>query len=245
MNRSSAIKDIERPPRADGFISIAALVGAIAGVLGIGFHIVNGVLVTAALKQPPPRLVELASGDTIATRAVGSLDREPQTIDKFTREVLGLMFTWTGLLPGEEGIVPDEGIVVGQAPNTKRLTTPAWQATLALSPELQGPMQVKIAELTPSAVFGGGDQVILNITHLAPPRPDPARTGYWTQTLVARLVRFQNGQVAGKPVAFNRKIYLRAVDPPQTSPLELSDIQRALREIRSSGLEIYKIEEVK
>lgn len=241
---ANPLRHIRNPLPSDFFKNLALLVAAGTGIVSIVLHLCNGILTTAALRKPPPRLVELASGRTIETQPVGSLERQPEAIDRFTREVMGLLFTWTGQTLSSEGeVIPDEGITIGRSVRAPRLTTPAWQASLALAPRLQQPMQTKIAELIPSGVFGRGDQVILNITHLAPPREDPERPGHWTQTMVAHLVHFHNGQVT-EPVAFNRRIYLRAVDPPVQPPVELSHIEQAIREVRGSGLEIYEIEEI-
>ena len=236
-----------RKSRAGGWTSVLLAVTALTSLGGLLLQFYVGTLATIALNRKPFRLVELQDGSTVEAKITEHWERQPETIETFTRETVGLLFAWTGQTLDETGqLVPDAGVEISQDGKRRRLTTPAWQASFALAPEIQGAMQMKIAELTPPTVFEGSqDQVFLQIDHLSPPQPVPGEPGRWSQTLVGKLVHLQQGRVARLPVPFNKQIYLRAVDVPRASPVELSPLQAAIYEVRRAGLEIYKMQDFK
>ena len=92
--------------------------------------------------KPPPTLVQLTGGKTVKVKAIGSTERTPDTIKKFTLRLFSLMMTWTGYLPDKSNesnlTVKDPGVIIQEFQGQKdKLPTPAWSSSFALSADFR------------------------------------------------------------------------------------------------------------
>ena len=97
--------------------------------------------------------------------------------------------------------------------------------------------------MTPADVFTGDAQSVFNIESLSEPKR--LGVGQWEVEIVANLIIFNQQNPQGFAIPFNKKIYLRAVEPP-SDPLEedATNIQQAVYRIRSSGLQFVQMTEL-
>ncbi|MEH1920159.1 hypothetical protein [Nostoc sp.] len=61
--------------------------------------------------------------------------------------------------------------------------------------------------------------------------------------MVANLIVFQGSNQVGKAIAFNKTVFVRAIDTP-SPPSNSSNIQRTAYSVRKAGLEVYKIQDL-
>lgn len=193
-----------------------------------------------------PTLVQMADGRATKVVALGSKERTPQTIRRFTSDTLTLMFNWSGTLPpetSEETQAPkrDPGVKIGQ--ESSLLSTTSWQAGFALADDFRSQFLAKVAQLTPRDVFTGSTRVVLITRYLS--EPQQIKPGIWKLQVVGDLVFFNAQHNAGDSVSFNKEVFVRAVDPPSTPLAELATtLEKTVYGIRQSGLEIYAIREL-
>lgn len=193
-----------------------------------------------------PTLVQMADGRATKVVALGSKERTPQTIRRFTSDALTLMFNWSGTLPpqtSEETKDPkiDPGVKLGQESNL--LSTTSWQAGFALAEDFRSDFLVKVAELTPRDVFTGNTKAVLITRHLS--EPEQIKAGTWKLQVVGDLVFFNAQDNAGNSIPFNKEVFVQAVEPPSTPLGELAtSLEKTVYGIRQSGLEIYAIREL-
>ena len=212
-------------------------------VLAIVLVMVLGVYTARLANRPEPRMMQLVDGRSVLSEPVDHLDRAPETIRLFTKQAMTMMFTWSPVQAqdgsGAARTVGDEGVKVG---NT-RATTKSWQASFTLSEDFRAPFLIEVGGMTPRDVFAGNAQSVFNIESLTQPRQ--LGSGRWEIELVANLVIFNQRNAQGVSIPFNKKIYLRAIEPP-SDPLsdEATGIQKAVYRIRSSGLQITEMHEL-
>lgn len=206
----------------------------------------NSLAIYLIANKPVPTLVQLADGRAIEVVPLGSKERTSQTVQRFTSDVLTLMFNWSGTLPpqtSEETQSPkiDPGVKLGQESNL--LSTTSWQAGFALAEDFRSDFLVKVAELTPRDVFTGNTKAVLIIRHLS--EPEQIKAGTWKLQVVGDLVFFNSQDNAGNSIPFNKEVFVRAVEPPSTPLAKLAtSLEKTVYGIRQSGLEIYAIREL-
>ncbi|WP_341531432.1 hypothetical protein WKK05_37630 (plasmid) [Nostoc sp. UHCC 0302] len=203
--------------------------------------LVNSFSINSIVKAKPPTLVELSDGGSIRAIATDSNSRTPQAINDFVGKTMVEIFSWNAV--GVDNLNPtnkpqlDPGVETGE----DKITTRSWAAGFALSEDFRGPFLKELATITPDSVFTGTTQSILIINHLS--TPTKINEGSWTVKMVANLIIFQDGEQLGKAIAFNKTIFVRAVDSPQI-PKNSSPLQQAPYSARKAGLEIYKIQDI-
>ncbi|MGD1944278.1 MAG: hypothetical protein ACFB0G_23520 [Leptolyngbyaceae cyanobacterium] len=207
-------------------------------LLGI---LILGTVTARLANRPVPTLVQTVDGESILTESMDHLDRTPETIRRFTADTLTMMFTWNPVQQDASGgqVVTDQGVEVGKS----RATTRSWQASFALAEDFRPTFLAEVGEMTPSDVFAGTAQSVLNIESLSEPKRLAA--GQWEIEVVANLIIFHSQHPQGLAIPFNKKILLKAVEPP-SDPLgdEATGIQRAVYQVRSSGLQIVQMTEI-
>jgi hypothetical protein len=97
--------------------------------------------------------------------------------------------------------------------------------------------------MTPDDVFSNQAQSVFNVVSLS--EPLSAGEGEWELEMVANLIIFDRSTPRGRAIPFNKRIFLRAVEPP-SDPLreEATSIQQAVYQIRSAGLEITEMHDL-
>lgn len=214
--------------------------------------LIQGAMLSRLSRQPPPSLVQLTDGRAVRVATLRNLDRTPEAIKHFVGETMVLMFNWSGTLPpsassSQKNVpLPDPGIPIktaGIGSGSQKVTTASWEATFALSENFRPEFLQKLASLTPSSIFSGDTQVLLVVTHLS--EPEQLEPGRWKVKMVANLLTFQKGDNAGRAIAFNKDIYLQAIDtPPLPLPEGVSSLHRTAYQTRQAGLEIYAIRDL-
>ena len=76
--------------------------------------------------------------------------------------------------------------------------------------------------------------------YIGEPVSIPGKPGYWTINLVSTLVAFEAGEQLGEVIPNNKKIYIRAVIPPDYKEFT-TPVAQIIANVRASGLEIYHI----
>lgn len=201
---------------------------------------------TSLASQKPPTLVQLSDGKAITAIASENKTRSPEVVKQFvTQQVMSLM-TWTGELPSDASQngkpLLDTGVeVTADKGLKKKITTTAWQASLAFSEDFRKGLLSSIAELTPTEVFSGGSKVILVPQSIA--APEEIEKGKWKVNLVANLVTFSPLNQVGESVPFNKEIFIQAIDVPNLKA-NASPLEQAIFKVRSTGLEIYAMRDL-
>ncbi|MEM6255064.1 MAG: hypothetical protein AAF821_19280 [Cyanobacteria bacterium P01_D01_bin.156] len=196
-------------------------------------------------KKPAAALVQLTDGTSIRVTETPNQQREPEIIRKFVSDSLIYLMNWSADLPAAEptskfdtaATVPqDTGIEVTLADGfTKKVTTPAWQASFTLEEEFRTEFLQKLATMTPEDIFAGHKEVVLKIREVGyPADQDP---GSWSVDVVADLMVYSPQTPTGKAVPFNKRIYVQSIDVP-APPETLTPLATAIYAVRRSGLEI-------
>jgi hypothetical protein len=223
----------------------------IFALAGVGLNVV--VLVVQLLlflsysnlsKKPVPTLVQLSTGEAIATTTLGNKERAPEVISKFVSKTMTMLMSWSGTIPGDNPGAdqqPDPGVDI-QIPGGKgKVTTPTFQAAFAISEDFRKEFLGALAELTPSNVFAGTVKVVF--VPLEIQKPIQIEPGKWKVVVVSNLLVLDQSNIAGKAIPFNKEVYIRAVEVPEFQP-NLTGIMLAVQQARFSGLEIYAIREL-
>lgn len=199
-------------------------------------------------KKPPPSLVQLNTGEAINVAPIGSKERTPEVIKTFTVNTLTTMMNWTGYLPPstpEEVSRPvvDPGVEIQVIGGKKgKITTAAYEGSLALAEDFRKEFLQKLVEITPQNVFRGNTDVVL--VPLSISEPELIEEGKWKLILIANLMVLENGDKLGKIIPFNKEIYVQSVEIPDYL---IDDSQGKLAQIiakvRASGLEIYALKD--
>lgn len=216
--------------------------------------------------RPTPTLVQLETGEAITVASLGNAERTPEVIQRFTLDILTTMFTWTGYLPDDnttldpgvevqelesEVTIDQQGEIVPQISDrrskSRKVTTAAWESSLALSPDFRASFLSQLAEITPQTVFTGDIDVVFVPLNIRPPQS--LESGRWKVIVVSQLMVFR-GKNLEQVIPFKKEIYLQAVEPPEYKALPAvkpdkenpeAPIAQAIAKVRASGLEIYAI----
>lgn len=202
-------------------------------------------------RKPPPVLVELAEGRTVTVTPAKPLYRSPDSIKQFVASKMVPLFSWSGILPPRVGSEiqttksdRDPGVSINsKGLSDRKVTTPAWEASFALSESFRSTFVEKLAELTPRSIFLGSTRTLLVVNHIS--EPEELEPGQWQLNLIANLITFTSQDKIGSAVPFNKTIYVRAVYPQP--PMERGDKESpesALYHARQAGLEIYRISDL-
>ncbi|AUT04634.1 hypothetical protein CLI64_29800 (plasmid) [Nostoc sp. CENA543] len=189
-----------------------------------------------------PTLVELSDGESIRVSPISGDERSAEAITYFVGQTLTGLLSWNAVPPNDESyplkkLKLDAGVQAG----ANRITTKTWATGFALSEDFRAPFLQEIANLTPPDVFNGSTQSILKISFLNEPKK--LRTGKWSVDMVAELIVFNNSNMVGEPIKFNKTIFVRAIDTPSLSK-NASDFEKTAYRVRKAGLEIYKIQDL-
>lgn len=209
-------------------------------IIAIFLLMFQGAAVVAVSNKPAPTLVELADGRAISVRAIASHDRSADAIDRFVRGAMTGLFSWSGKTLNEKGqLIPDQGVEF--ANNGLIITEPALVASFALADNYRLILLKEIAAQIPADVFGGKTQVFLDIKHLTDAQK--VGEGKWVVKMIANLLTFNADNKIGTGISFNKKVYLRAIDPP-FNLMPKTPLEERFLELRSSALEIELIKEL-
>ena len=198
-------------------------------------------------KKAPPTLVELANGESLKVNSIGSKERSPQAILHFVSSTLSLMFNWSGTIPtsdtNSKSNKPkaDSGVDINSLGGKGKVSIVAWEASYALSSDFRKQFLQLIAQMTPQGVFEQKTQVVFMPIYIQ--QPIQTSQGKWKIKVVANLNIFDRKSNVGEIVPFNKEIFVRAVEVPEQSPS--GGLASLINHIRSSGLEIYAIRNLK
>ena len=187
--------------------------------------------------QSPPTLVQQVDGKAFTVRSADYLYREPEVIRRVVSDWATMTFTW-GKLPGTQATDSDEGIDVADG---ERVTTSAWTASFLIAPDFRDQFLRQLSkDIIPESVFSGEVSAVLIPQQISPPQA--LEEGRWQVDLMATRVVFDASNPSGTTIPFNRRLYLRAVEPPQ-SPLkeQATPQQQVIYQSLESGLQIEEI----
>jgi hypothetical protein len=223
------------------------------------FLIGNAVLVTILLfiellnfsrvgkiaESKAPTLVELGNGESIRVSSINNYERSPQAITYFVGQTMTGLLSWNAVPVSLNEYSPntsdkiklDSGVQAGD----QKITTTTWSAGFALSEDFRAPFLKEIAKLTPPDVFNGTTQSILKVNLFSEPKN--IGQGKWSIDMVAEVIVFQGNNMVGSPIAFNKTIFVRAIDTPILPHISSQHQQTASR-VRQAGMEIYKIQDL-
>ena len=196
--------------------------------------------------QPPPSLVQLASGKTISAAPLPNNERSPEVIKRFVTDTLTSLMSWSGQLPSTDGTaktIPDQGIEIKNGRG--RITTPAWHSSFALSEDFRKEFLQKLSELTPQSVFSGQVKVVLVPLEIQP--PIKVDEGKWRVVIVANLIVLSQSNNLGDIIPFNKEIFVQAVEAPNYENFVSKNDNAAsiIAAARASGLEIYAMRDLR
>ncbi|WP_013334963.1 hypothetical protein [Gloeothece verrucosa] len=216
--------------------SLASLFLQLIAILLLMFQ---GAAVVAVSNKPAPTLVELADGRAISVRAIASRDRSADAIDRFVRSAMTGLFSWSGKTLNSQGqLIPDKGVEFAKG---LTITEPALIASFALADNYRPILLREIAGQIPGDVFLGKTQIFLDIKHLTDAQK--VGEGKWVVEMLANLLTFDENHQIGAGITFNKKVFLKAIDPP-FNLMPKTPLEERFFELRSSGLEIELIKEL-
>jgi len=193
-------------------------------------------------RKDPPSLVQMANGELVSVAPLGSKERTPEVIKRFTQETMTGLFNWTGYLPleSDNSPTPDPGIEVKVERDTHRITTETWMTSFRLSESdnFREEFTQKIATLTPDDVFSQRIKVILVIRELT--EPVKLGEGKYEVGMVANLLTFDRRDNTGKGIPFNKSIILEVIEPPILRH-QADELEQIIYHQRKAGLEITTI----
>jgi hypothetical protein len=195
-------------------------------------------------KKPVPTLVQLSSGEAIATTTLGNQERSPIVITKFVSNTITMLMNWSGTIPGStEGSqpIPDAGVDIQSGNVRSKVTTSTFQAAFALSEDFRKEFLGELGKLTPKSIFSGTVKVAF--VPLEIQQPIQIEPGKWRVVLVSNLLVFDQSDITGKAIPFNKEVFVRAVEAPSFQPGQ-SGIVLAVQQMRAAGLEIYGIRDL-
>ena len=200
-------------------------------------------------RKPPPTLVELADGTSAKVGSIGNKERSPQAILHFVSSTLTLMMNWSGTVPTTADTQaqtnkpkPDPGVDISSLGNVDgRVSISAWEASYALSSDFRKDFLQLLAQMTPSGIFEQKTQVVF--IPLSIEQPIQISPGKWKVKIVANLNIFDVRTNIGEVIPFNKEIFIQAVEAPSKSPS--GGLALLINHIRSSGLEVYAIRDLK
>jgi hypothetical protein len=226
----------------------------ILGIVAIASLVLNGGVLIAQLflyisysnlsKKPVPTLVQLSTGDAIATTTLGNKERSPEVISKFVSRTLTMLMSWSGTIPGDtEGGKPiaDPGVDIQVGATRSKVTTSTYQAAFAISEDFRKEFLAALGKLTPQSVFAGTVKVVF--VPLEIQKPIQIESGKWKVIVISNLLVLDQTDITGKVIPFNKEVYVRAVEVPEFQP-GLSGIVLAVEQMRASGLEVYAIRDL-
>ena len=228
-------------------VGIISLAGFSMAFLSLVFQFLNFGAISV-LNKKQLALVQLSSGETITARAVDPKERSDEVIKKFVSDTFIMMFNWDGLLKasnekGEPITKQDTGIEVGRLNNksNSRVTSRAYDAAFALSENggFRAAFLKKLASITPNGVFNGDTQVSLIPRFISPPRK--IREGKWEIDFIGTLVTFNREDNSGTGSTFNKTITIVAIDNPEYTPANTTELAKKIYAARRAGLEITEI----
>jgi hypothetical protein len=187
--------------------------------------------------QKPPTLVQQVDGHAFSVRPADHSYREPEVIRRFVSDWAVMTFTW-GKLPGDQKKTVDEGMAIA---GNKRVSTAAWEASFALAPDFRDAFLHQLAtDVIPDGVFDGKVSAVLVPQQVSPPQT--AGEGRWQVDLIATRILFDDANPAGTTIPFNRRIFVRAVEPAR-QPLiqDASEYQRVVYRMLEGGIQIEEI----
>ncbi|WP_341531983.1 hypothetical protein WKK05_40560 (plasmid) [Nostoc sp. UHCC 0302] len=208
-------------------------------------QVVNFARIGKVAQSKMPTLVELADGSSIRVSPIDNEERTAAAITYFVGQTMTGLLSWTGIPNSNDSSNPDPtkkpvldaGVQVGD----KKITTNVWVSGFALSEDFRGNFLEELGSLTPVDVFNGTTQSVLAVRDFS--EPQKLAQGKWSIDMVANLVVFQGSNQVGRAIAFNKTIFVRAIDTPPPPP-NSSKIQRIAYGVRKSGLEIYKMQDL-
>ncbi|MCG6133986.1 MAG: hypothetical protein MET45_04910 [Nostoc sp. LLA-1] len=192
-----------------------------------------------------PTLVELNDGESIRVSSISNDERSPQAITHFVGQTMMGLLSWNTVpqISNDYNVEPTKNLKLdsGVQAGDNKITTTVWATGFALSEDFRAPFLKEIGNLTPPNVFNGSTQSILKISWLSEPKK--LRKGEWSINMIAEVIVFQASNMIGTPIAFNKTIFVRAIDTPALPNIS-SDFQQTAYRVRKAGLEIYKIQDL-
>jgi hypothetical protein len=187
-------------------------------------------------QKPAPTLVQQVDGRAFTVRSADQLYREPEVIRRVVSDWAVMTFTW-GSLPGEENPV-EEGVKVS---GNHRVTHAAWEAGFLLATDFRDAFLQQLATaVIPPAVFEGQVSAVLIPQQVSPPQV--VDEGLWQVDLIATRIVFDDTNPAGTTIPFNRRFYVRAIEPPRNPLIDnASEYQQVVYRLLESGLQIEEI----
>lgn len=237
-------------------LTIFVIVTAVVQLLIFAQQALTLIWIARLARKPPPSLVQMLDGKPVEVSAIDSTVRTAETIQKFTSDMMTLLFSARGTISREDEPSQtklDEGVELSGLPiegRNKKIPTAAYEASFALSEDFRAEFLTNLAEMTPPLVFRGQTQTRLIIRHLSPPEPvlndrGEVIAGEYLVKMIADLLIFTPTNRAGQTIPVNKKIYLRTVHPHSLPlPDSASQLEREIYRIRTAGLEIYRLSDL-
>lgn len=253
FNRSGSTVEQER-----NLVALCSLATLGVSTLGLVIGLIALANTNTIANKPMPTLVQTTSGKTMAIQALDGKQRSPKLLQDFTVKTLTNLFTWRSfLIPTNQEemrtLKVDPGVPI-EADGTAslKLPTPVWAASFAISDDFRKDFLGKhIAPLTTTlkVLQGSSETAFIPLSVQEPIEvnsPNPNEK-LWKVKVVANLAIRTAANVPETLVPINKDIYLRAANPPLMPDLNhldsKTDLQAVIAIARSSGLEIYGMED--
>lgn len=204
----------------------------------------QGALLFSMSRKPTPALVQMVGGKSILAESVDWDYRTDESIHKFIEEILPLLRWESDKLPKDFAEAGENKLV--RVPFLRGVSVPRinYAASFALSDSLMKAYLQGIPRLRNEHQKQGIEEIVLELSALAPPKVVKENPREWTVDAIATLKYFGDGNELLGMESDNNRIHLKAVRQPKFV-MEPTPAERLVNGIRAAGLEITLIEPLK
>ncbi len=210
--------------------------------------LVQGLTIRNLNSRKPPNFVQLDD----ATSKTNNFDQQPEAIRQFVSQTMAGMFNWTGALPAitiEDATnpKPDKGIsIITPEGATKKVPTTSWVSSFAISEDFRQGFLGQIAEMAPAELFTKNlnQEITTKLLIQRAYPPQKIAPNRWKVGLVANIVQIRRADNKRVLIPFNKDFLVRTIDSfehPLANTNNISDLQKAIYNLRAQKLEIYEI----
>lgn len=216
------------------------------GLTGITLFLLvfQGTILFSLSRKPTPALVQMVEGKSILAESVDWDYRTDSSIHSFIQEILPLLKWESNKLPKEFAEAGENKLV--RVPFLSNASVPRvnYAASFALSDGFAKAYLTSLPSLHKEHQRKGIKEVVLQISHLAPPQVTKEDPREWTVDAIAKLKYFGDGNELLDIESYNNRIHLKAVRQPKFV-MEPTPAERLVNGTRTAGLEITLIEPLK
>lgn len=249
------VNDAQTQGTSSGRLASLLLLAIAISATSMLLTMANILYTRALLSKPFPTLVQMADGSTVDTELKPDHYKSPEVIQSFVANTLYNLMTMTSYETGGQASALDPErpkampIKVGEGAKTGNITQSAWLASEALESKFADKFRLLLADMTPSDVFTGQEEIILKFDYVKEPvqlkDKNENLIPEWRVDVIGHLRVFRTERGEVRTIPFNKSVYVRTIEVPTIlNADEYGAIAAALNKSLQSGLQITDIKDL-